>query len=171
MKKASQINPLSLPFVGLAGLEHLPPIAGIYFVSSNEEIIYIGQSQNIFERWKNHHKYTEISKYKRPRIHFMVSDGRFLVDQESEYVNYFEPRLNSVIKRKPKLGQFPDMFFYVWIFLCIPAWFLFKHFLDTHNILYYIVANSLCYTGFITLIVGAVTWHLASRSLKERFDK
>lgn len=171
MKKAEEIDPSSLPFVTLQTLAYLPPMPGIYFVTANDHIIYIGQSQNILERWRNHHKYTEVSRYEKVKIHFMASDGRLLTDQETEYVNFFEPRLNSVIRRKPRLGDFPKGFMYAWILLCVPAWFLFQHFLNTRDWDYYILANTLCLTGFVVLISAAAAWYMAVKDLRERFGK
>lgn len=58
MKNIENFNLSELPSVELLEKEKLPTTAGIYFVvDSNNQLWYIGQAQNIKNRWATHHRY------------------------------------------------------------------------------------------------------------------
>lgn len=114
-------HPKDFPSVTLDSIRFLPSMPGIYFALSDQKVLYIGQSTNIQERWKKHHKYNELKSWKGVRIHFIPSDGRPLLDQEAEWISAFSPPLNTGRIRKSNLWHLPShpplVLFYVYLLL------------------------------------------------------
>ncbi|MCC5612198.1 GIY-YIG nuclease family protein [Nostoc sp. CHAB 5834] len=51
------VNPLALPSILLEQRKQLPECTAIYFaIDVNDKIQYIGKSNNLRNRWKNHHR-------------------------------------------------------------------------------------------------------------------
>lgn len=114
-------HPKDFPSVPLEAIRFLPTSSGIYFALSNQRVLYIGQSANIRDRWRNHNKYNELSLWENVRIHFCPSDGRPLLEQEAEWINAFSPILNTIRVRKLGLLTIPALppviFAYIYIIL------------------------------------------------------
>lgn len=87
-------HPKDFSGVTLENKSKLPSIAGIYFAVQGEDVLYIGQSYNIRQRWERHHKYGQLSELEGITIHYLESDGRPLLQQESEWLNLYRPPLN-----------------------------------------------------------------------------
>lgn len=89
-------HPKDFPSVSLDSVQHLPSSAGIYFALRGSEVLYIGQSDNMQRRWVNsHHKMDELRALENVRIHFILSDGRPLLQQEAEWISAFSPPMNK----------------------------------------------------------------------------
>jgi len=73
----------------------LPPIGAVYFVlNSRREVMYIGQTANLRDRWKSHHRARQmaVGSY---RIHFVhVADEDRRLALEKEATAYFRPLWN-----------------------------------------------------------------------------
>lgn len=60
----AQIDPLSLPFVALEDRGTLPEVSGIYFATlQTGEVLYVGKSVCIRQRWLSHHKIDELRPF------------------------------------------------------------------------------------------------------------
>jgi hypothetical protein len=76
-----------------ARVEPLQIVSGVYFLFEDEEIVYIGQSCDVFVRVRTH--------FKDPRMIFdkwafiKVEEDR-LAEVEREYIRMFQPYLNTV---------------------------------------------------------------------------
>lgn len=82
-------NPISgdWSIIDISDIESLPKIQGIYFViSDNDEILYIGRSTNIHERWRTgHHKTVKFFKYVSPNIMYIC-----LPDASIKQISFLE---------------------------------------------------------------------------------
>lgn len=89
----------SLPFVSFGERYSLPPRSGIYFVTQEKSILYIGLSKNMHDRWLYHHKIEEISQLSNVNIHYYESKEN-LEDMEAFFINKFSPPLNRIYPRR-----------------------------------------------------------------------
>lgn len=64
MIEPDSLDIFGLDFVELVEKHCLPEIRGIYFVTSNDKILYIGKAVNFRVRWINHHRYTQLLNHK-----------------------------------------------------------------------------------------------------------
>lgn len=101
------INPFDLPYVSLSFRQALPTISSIYFVIQNGiEIIYIGQSENLKNRWKNHDKLPAIRKLGGDnRIAWLKTDKASLAEIEAEFISRYKPSLNIAVYTPWRLGK------------------------------------------------------------------
>lgn len=75
-------------------LEVIGDICGVYFLTHNREIVYIGMSTNIRNRIKQHIKQGEKIF---DGFSFIECGKRELYWRESKYINKFKPKYNKVI--------------------------------------------------------------------------
>jgi excinuclease UvrABC nuclease subunit len=94
-----QIKPLDLPSVPLKQRKTLPECPGIYFAIDDAGVIqYIGRSNNIQQRWLQHHRYSQLEVLENVQIAWIqVSDSLLLPSIESALIEYFQPLLNNQI--------------------------------------------------------------------------
>lgn len=89
-----------LPSVGLLDKDILPNCAAIYFVTnSSGQILYIGRTVNLVERWKEHHRFNQLRKLNRKdpiRISWLTCprEMKTLIRLEEEYIAHYKPALN-----------------------------------------------------------------------------
>lgn len=91
------VNPCLLPCLPLAARSRLPQFRGIYFVLNAHLILYIGQSENLRNRWANraHHRYKEIAHLSDVRLSYLkVIGSNPLIPIERALVNHFNPPMN-----------------------------------------------------------------------------
>jgi DNA-binding Xre family transcriptional regulator len=103
-----QINPFSLPSVRLEDKNKLPKDAGIYFVIANAEILYIGKSINLQQRWLSHHRTNQLQSYGEVIIAwftFMGQENKDLDELEEKCIEYFNPSLNNIDVPKEFAGS------------------------------------------------------------------
>ena len=100
-------HPFDFPGVEFYKREELPTREGIYFVMQYDEVLYIGQSKNIRERWRGngHHKTAEVMNMENIFIRYIPSDGRPLLEQEAEWINKYLPQLNGKVSRIVKVVE------------------------------------------------------------------
>lgn len=95
-----------LPSVSFDNLDELPEYSGIYFViDSSDRIIYIGQSENILNRWKNHHRKEQINEIHLDypvKIAWKAWNKEDLKIAEKYYINRYHPLLNGTDVKLPK---------------------------------------------------------------------
>ena len=94
-----QLNLLSLPSIPLEERKGLPACSGIYFaIDSAGEIQYIGRSNNIRQRWSQHHRYSQLEALGSVQVAWLqVSDSLLLPSIEAALIEYFHPCLNSQV--------------------------------------------------------------------------
>ncbi|MEH2315294.1 MAG: GIY-YIG nuclease family protein [Nostoc sp.] len=89
-----------LPSVYLLDKDRLPNCAAIYFVfDSKDQIIYIGRTINLVERWKAHHRFNQLKRFNRKNplsISWLTcsSDIENLSNLENEFIKLYKPPLN-----------------------------------------------------------------------------
>lgn len=95
MIEPNSLNIFSIDFVELIRKECLPEKQGIYFVTSDNRVLYIGKAANFRTRWINHHRYTQLLDHKNVRIYWLnIQEENNLLTVESLLIKHFEPSLN-----------------------------------------------------------------------------
>lgn len=168
-------HPKNFPYVRLDDRANLPKIAGVYFALQGEDVLYVGQSYNIRQRWERHHKTAQLEDIGGITIHYIKSDGRSLFQQEAEWMNFCRPLLNLAGPRYYPQPVFedlreipPNLTYYVYIFTAMPA-FLFAMInlmvRDEEKFMIGAVVF-LCSTAFY--IGGWFTWWVARKVYKAK---
>ncbi|AFZ11326.1 helix-turn-helix domain protein [Crinalium epipsammum PCC 9333] len=96
MINLSIVNPLELPSVPLLDRKKLHRWGGVYFVIRGEkDILYIGQSPLIKNRWNQHHLLRKLSEddKQQSRIYWLATDED-LEPIEAAFIHHFRPPLN-----------------------------------------------------------------------------
>jgi predicted GIY-YIG superfamily endonuclease len=89
------IEPLTLPSLPFESIKELPKLPAVYFVISNNEVLYIGSSCNLNRRWKEHHRYQDFKELDLVKITWLeLSDTNLLREIELTLIYKFKPRLN-----------------------------------------------------------------------------
>jgi len=89
-----------LPSVDLLEIAQLPNCAAIYFVfDSQSQVLYIGRTLNLVERWRNHHRFKQLKRLNRKdriSISWMAcsQDVNALSSLESKLIELYQPPLN-----------------------------------------------------------------------------
>lgn len=86
----------SLPSLPIPERYNLPLIGSVYFVlSEGDEVLYIGKTKRLFQRWKAHECCAELDNPKRARIAWLeVEDEIERCSLEKELISKYCPRLN-----------------------------------------------------------------------------
>ena len=98
MEKSIKLS--ELPSVYLLDKHNLPDCAAIYFVcDSKGQILYIGRTVNLLERWREHHRFNQLKRFNRKNcvsISWMVcsKDISILSKLEDEFISLYKPPLN-----------------------------------------------------------------------------
>jgi hypothetical protein len=82
----------SLPFLLFAQRAELPEVSGVYIVFRGTQVLYVGQSLNIRQRWANHHRISQLSD--TDRVAYMVVPSDCLIEVENQYISLLQPSLN-----------------------------------------------------------------------------
>jgi hypothetical protein len=93
----------SLPRLPISEINKLPPIRAIYFAVDCGTVAYVGQTENLRQRWTSHHRLVDLSKEAYIVWQQVPSTiTSFRLDQiEHEFIRVFNPRLNYA-PRQPK---------------------------------------------------------------------
>lgn len=70
-------------------------LCGVYFLINNDEIVYVGQSVNIWSRLSQHKKDKEFSHF-----HWIPVQNSYLEIVENDYIIKFNPIYNKAFSRK-----------------------------------------------------------------------
>jgi hypothetical protein len=111
-----QINPFDLPSVPLEKLDDLPNISAIYVANSGEEILYIGKTTGIQQRWVSHHRFPSIETYPQTRI-VWLDVGRVTTHQLSSLEGRFIERWGKTLNSSPVNASDVDL-----SYLSSPQW-------------------------------------------------
>lgn len=92
----STIKLFELPSLPLEWYKALPKCAAIYIAyKSEQEILYVGRSTNIQNRWVSHHLYVQLQEIGNVQLAWIeVSDISMLSAVESALIEYYQPPLN-----------------------------------------------------------------------------
>lgn len=89
------INPFELPFLPLAWKSGLPKCPAVYFAIHKKQILYIGSTKNLNNRWSNHNKVEELKAFGTFRIAwYETEDSTILGKLEGEAIRAYKPSLN-----------------------------------------------------------------------------
>src|SRR6185295_2029262 len=96
----------ALPSLAFDLRDSLPPITAVYFVTNgDEDVIYIGSTNNLLLRFKNHHRLTCMQQRGAFRISWAEYPKsiirRELYGIEIDYIHAYSPMLGY---RKPTRG-------------------------------------------------------------------
>jgi Firmicute plasmid replication protein (RepL) len=95
------LNPADFPLTHLPSLRlsyahSLPPVPAVYFCVSDDDILYIGITHNLNQRWKSHHKTVQLYKYHNVHIQWLpIAVQLVSVELEQRFIDYYEPKLNG----------------------------------------------------------------------------
>ena len=105
---AIDIDPLTLPSLCLLQRKQLPSICAVYFVLYENEVIYVGKSNALMQRWSTHHRLKELNSLSgEVRIAWLICDNPQFLDQlEKLMIAHFKPWMNrSKVKQPSKDGH------------------------------------------------------------------
>lgn len=86
----------SLPSVDIKDANQLPKLSGIYFIISGEDVLYIGKTNNLFNRLSGNHAYKDKINSNCCRIFYLEMPKEKLLDAEKQFISLLNPRLNIV---------------------------------------------------------------------------
>lgn len=96
-----QFNFCSLPSVSLTQKSQLPRCPGIYFVlNQNKEVLYVGKSINLLYRWREHHRFNQLSEINKNDdisiywLEIKPEKDKDLTLAENHYIKKLKPVLN-----------------------------------------------------------------------------
>ena len=76
------------------GRKKLPEISGVYIVYVGKRLLYIGQTANLKNRFKNHHRLPEFVEA-NARVAWFGDDGGDRLALEGEMIDLLEPEMNG----------------------------------------------------------------------------
>ena len=91
------IDPLKLPTISLSQRKHLPPVCAVYFVLHENEVVYIGRSNVLKQRWESHHRLKEFNSLPgEVRVAWLICDSpEFMDELEKLMIAQFKPWMNG----------------------------------------------------------------------------
>ncbi|BDA71713.1 hypothetical protein CAL7716_058790 [Calothrix sp. PCC 7716] len=93
---ATNIQIKDLPSVSIKLKKQLPIISAIYFVLSESEILYIGKSLNLNNRWKTHHRRFDFLRYENITIYwYQYTEIETLIELEAYLISKYSPKINN----------------------------------------------------------------------------
>lgn len=107
--QTSKVNPLALPSLPVTGKKHLPQRPAVYFMLSGDNILYIGQTSNLFQRFVNHEMWKQLGDINSVRVAWLECDSLDDLSQiESELISRFRPNLNFNFSTMDKISCVTD---------------------------------------------------------------
>lgn len=101
-----------LPSVPLSQKADLDRCSAIYFaLDSNHNVLYVGKAINLVFRWKDHHRFEQLSEINRTNSIRLAwwectPDAQVLTQAENHFIKVYKPLLNnSIVPTIPK-GDF-----------------------------------------------------------------
>jgi GIY-YIG catalytic domain len=104
----TSIVPTALPSVVFTARQTLPCCSCVYFALSAEgAVLYVGQSQNLRERWYSHHRTEELRMLGCVSIAWYVAPVEDGPDLENALIQHYQPALNGWKDRPVPRPSFP----------------------------------------------------------------
>lgn len=98
---ANSIDPFLLPSWPLADARNLPAEQVVYFVIQDKQIVYIGHTSSLRERWKYHVMLAFVDRWNAQVAYLNIlrhrRDYTVLIRVESACIARFQPKFNSTI--------------------------------------------------------------------------
>jgi GIY-YIG catalytic domain len=86
----------TLPSLPLKNRSLLPTCPAVYFALSTERtILYIGQTESLYQRWIQHNRMKQLMQFDCALIAWHECSIDQLREQESQCIEHFEPLLNG----------------------------------------------------------------------------
>ena len=103
----TDINPLTLPSLPLGERKQLPKCSGIYFVIKDGDILYVGRTANLYQRWLAHHIWQHLYGVSGElRVAWLeCSDNELLPKIENALIVHFKPLLNKKLHIPPGAAE------------------------------------------------------------------
>ena len=96
MYESLPLFPVLLPCVPFKERHSLPRVSGLYFALADDgEVLYVGATQNLYQRWVSHHQDQALQKLGCLSIAYYVCEISALADTEQAMISQFQPRLNG----------------------------------------------------------------------------
>src|ERR1051325_55801 len=96
MDDCKTIELASLPSVPFAELRLLPHASGVYFACDLEgRVLYVGQTQNLYRRWKVHHRFARLQDMGCMRLAWHLCAFEHLEEIEYAMIQHYNPPLNE----------------------------------------------------------------------------
>lgn len=106
MINPSAVDVAALPSVPLADRNALPAEPCIYFAIDAQGVVqYVGRSVNPKQRWRQHHRYEDLSVMSGVRISYLFVDSEVIDATERALISWFNPPLN---RRKILIDEAPQ---------------------------------------------------------------
>lgn len=96
-----------LSSVSLGDRAYLPPAAGVYIAATPDQLLYVGQSANMRDRWIQHHKLDRLTGFSGVRLYYLLAPQGFCGQLESALIRQFAPLLNESKGEVPLGYRFP----------------------------------------------------------------
>lgn len=94
------INPATLPYVPFGNPAALPEISAVYFaLSASEDVLYIGMTNNLRDRWQGRYLAREMRELRCNRIAWLSCSYEEAVHHERVMIRRFQPPLNGRVGR------------------------------------------------------------------------
>lgn len=84
-----------LPSVSLADRAYLPPAPGVYIAATADQLLYVGQSINMCDRWVQHHQLDRLMGFPGVRLYYMLVSEALCGQLEAALIRQFTPLLNG----------------------------------------------------------------------------
>jgi len=97
MMNVREIDLADLPSLPLEERAELPHIHAVYFVvSSSGEVLYVGQTSDLYRRWQAHHRFRQSLQAGATRLVWIaVDDPSELYESEEIAIEHFRPLWNG----------------------------------------------------------------------------
>lgn len=101
-----------IPSLPLAQKYKLPRCSAIYFaIDSSNNVLYVGKAINLLFRWRNHHRFEQLTHINRTncvRIAWQEHspETQLLNELEKQYIKLYKPLLNNSIVPVVSKGEF-----------------------------------------------------------------
>ena len=100
----------TLPYLKLADRQRLPECAAIYFASAREQVLYVGMTTNLRNRWLNHHRLPQLEAVNEQcevKLFWLSCNQNQLKELETQYIEHYCPTLNQTeVPKQPIVPSF-----------------------------------------------------------------
>ncbi|QLE42735.1 hypothetical protein FD723_21390 [Nostoc sp. C052] len=125
-KRWLELDPLDLPSKSIVEKKSLPECSCVYFLKQENEIVYVGQTNNLYKRIKSHTKIKQLKNidiiisWDKVKNSYMISwvevkDLCEAYDLERFFIDKFKPRLNINIPNRNSLRPISEYLRYMCI--------------------------------------------------------
>jgi len=102
LANVAQIDCAKLPWIYFGQRRQLPVISAIYFaLDAAGDILYIGKAKNLKERWRAHHRQTNLQEAQCLRIAWLSCDASLAAEIEYALIQHYNPPFNSHVGMAP----------------------------------------------------------------------